>query len=200
MKTFKWITALAFFGMMAFGVRAASRAEEHAMRKGYEHKKKNDTTALPDVRRYIRWAVQHRDYGHLCQAYKDAVLFSPSPSVKLKYADSALVAAVYTRDNARIVAAHLTTGTVYYYSFRQYKNALSQYLLADKYTDRLTDRYLKYKITYHIGVVRSYLGIMARRHCSLSPASGITGRRQSRPAIPSCAITAARVIITAFTS
>lgn len=158
MKTFKWITALAFFGMMAFGVRAASRAEEHAMRKGYEHKKKNDTTALPDVRRYIRWAVQHRDYGHLCQAYKDALLFSPSPAVKLKYADSALVAAVHTRDNARIAAAHLTKGTVYYYSFRQYKNALSQYLLADKYTDRLTDRYLKYKITYHIGVVRSYLG------------------------------------------
>lgn len=41
---------------------------------------------------------------------------------------------------------------------RSYKAALDEYLMAYKYSKNTGDLYLKYKIAYHLGVVKNYLG------------------------------------------
>ena len=124
----------------------------------YENLPENDSGALPSVIRNIALGKKNQNFRHLVYAYEDAVYYSPQKTAKLKYADSAIGAAVKTQEPALISKAYLGRGIVYYFNFRKYNNALHEYLSASEYAEKSGDEYLIYKVKYHIGVVRNYLG------------------------------------------
>ncbi|MGA9212292.1 helix-turn-helix domain-containing protein [Kaistella sp.] len=130
----------------------------YTIRKEYSHWGENDTNALPAIAISIRLAKKNQNLKHLFYAYEDAVLYSPDREDKLKYADSCVATAKKTQDASLISTALLGKGIVYYFNFRKFDKALDQYLLAAPRAEKTNDDYLKYKIKYNIGVVKSYLG------------------------------------------
>lgn len=150
------IWALLFFSW--FQARDSRRDDYQNIRRHYEFKKKNDSAVLPYVYRYIGLAKRNGSNAHLYQAYKDAVMFTPSGVTKLKYADSTIAAALLTKDESYIFSAFLGKGIIYYFNFRKYRLALNEYLTAYDHAQKTRDEYLRHKVIYHIGVVKSYLG------------------------------------------
>lgn len=150
------IWALLFFSW--FQARDSRRDDYQNIRRHYEFKKKNDSAVLPYVYRYIGLAKKNGSNAHLYQAYKDAVMFTPSGVTKLKYADSTIAAALLTKDESYITSAFLGKGIIYYFNFRKYRLALNEYLTAYDHAQKTRDEYLRHKVIYHIGVVKSYLG------------------------------------------
>ncbi|WP_312322499.1 helix-turn-helix domain-containing protein, partial [Soonwooa sp.] len=133
-------------------------AQYQSIRSKYENLKKNDTAALVFVKQYIKLAKAKNDYPRLVQAYKDAVLYTDDSYEKLKYADSTIAVAHLSNDSDLISSAYLGKGIVYYFNYRKYKLALDEYLKAYQYTKSTKDLYLHYKLIYHMGVVKSFLG------------------------------------------
>ncbi len=130
----------------------------YTIRKEYAHFPENEAKALPTIALSIRLAKTRQNFKHLFYAYEDAALYSPDPADKLKYADSCISTAQKTNDPVLISTGYLGKGIVYYFNFRKFDKALDQYLLAAKSAEKTNDDYLKYKIKYNIGVVKSYLG------------------------------------------
>jgi len=128
------------------------------IRRHYELKKKNDSSVLPYVNQYIRLAKRNNSSPHLYQAYKDAVLFTPSEVKKLKYADSTVTVALLTKNESFITSAYMGKGIIYYFNFRKYRLALNEYLKAYAHAKNSDDEYLMHKVIYHIGIVKTYLG------------------------------------------
>lgn len=129
-----------------------------AMRETYAHLGENDRQAMSPVRKSIELGRKNRNFRHLVYAYEDAIYFSPDRQVKLKYSDSAVQAAYRTKDEALISKALLGRGIVWYFNYRQYGRALHNYLEADTHAQKSGDKYLIYKVKYHIGAVKSFLG------------------------------------------
>lgn len=128
------------------------------IRRRYENLQKNNSSALPSVRRYIEKAKKEKNYSRLVQGYKDAVLFSPLEKNKMLYADSTILASLKSEDNDLISTAYLGKGIIYYFNFKKFELALDEYLKAYQYAKNTKDDYLKHKVKYHLGVVKSYLG------------------------------------------
>jgi len=120
--------------------------------------KENDERAMVFVNLYLKKAKNERNLNKLIRGYEEAIYYSEEPERKLLYADSAIVYAVKSGDDDKIARSYLGKGIVYYYNRRQYKPALDEYLIAFKYSKSSKDLYLKNKITYHLGMVKSYLG------------------------------------------
>lgn len=118
----------------------------------------NDERALVFVRMYINKAKEECNYKELIQGYEEAIYYDKDIDVKLIYADSAIIAAKKYNNSDQISRAYLGKGIIYYYNKRQYKSALDQYLHAFKFSKDSKDNYLKNKIVYHLGMVKSYLG------------------------------------------
>ncbi len=131
------------------------------IRSQYENLKKNDIRALPYVSNYIRKAKVEANYVELTQAYRDAVMYSPDETAKLVYSDSMIIAAEKSRDNSLMTLAYLGKGIIFYFNYKKFEPALDQYLKAYEYSKKTDDQYLKYKVIYHLGVVKSYLGYYA---------------------------------------
>ncbi|WP_223609527.1 AraC family transcriptional regulator [Chryseobacterium sp. OSA05B] len=129
-----------------------------SIRRKYENLEKNNTDALPSVRLFIKKAKKEKDYSRLVQGYKDAVLFSSSGHDKMRYADSTILAALKSEDNDLISTAYLGKGIIHYFNFKKFEPALDEYLKAYQYAKNTKDDYLRYKVKYHLGVVKSYLG------------------------------------------
>ncbi|WP_294207742.1 AraC family transcriptional regulator [uncultured Chryseobacterium sp.] len=130
----------------------------YKLRQNYENYPENDQRAFSYLRKYIRLAKKQNDSDHLVQGYKDGIFFSPLKEDKLKYSDSAISAAVLSKNNDLISNAYLWKGIIYYFNYKQYKSALNEYLKAYEYSKNSKDDFLKNGILYHIGVVKSYLG------------------------------------------
>jgi len=128
------------------------------LQKQYQHFSENDEQALPLVRHSIAVAKRDRNYRHLIFAYEDAVFHSPAKDQKLRFADSAVAAGLLIKDKAWAGRAHLGRGVVWYFSFRNYRKALEDYLTAANNAEGSGDPYLIYRIKYQIGVVKSHLG------------------------------------------
>ncbi|MFC4163880.1 helix-turn-helix domain-containing protein [Epilithonimonas zeae] len=120
--------------------------------------KKNDERALPYVHQYIAEAKKQNDFKYLAQGFKDAIFYSADEQVKLMYADSTIIAALKTKDNDLISNAYLGKGIIYYFNFKQFEQALNEYLKAYQYIEKSNDLYQINKVKYHLGVVKSYLG------------------------------------------
>jgi len=133
-------------------------SEYYELHKDYQSLPENDTTALPSINKSVKIAKFHKNNRHLLYAYEDAMYFSSNRDQKLKYADSCVLTAVKIKDPALTSMAYLGRGTVYYFHFRKFPNALNDYLRAAAYAEKTSDLYLKFKIKYNIGLVKSYLG------------------------------------------
>lgn len=140
------------------GSAQKSSMRYHDLKKEYGHFAENDPQALPYISKSIAAAKQTGNWAHLLHAYEDGAFSSPQPLDKLKYADSCIQAAKKTENPSLISMAYLGKGIVYYFNFRKYDQALENYLLAAKNAEHSDDSYLKFKIKYQIGVVKSYLG------------------------------------------
>lgn len=125
-------------------------------RRRYDHMNENDQAAFQYIVPYIAKAKRERNYQELTQAYKDAASFSEN--YKLVYADSMLATAYQSGDPDLQAAAHITKGTIYYFTYRKFQPALDEYLKGWRFAQNSKDRYLHHKNLYHIGLVKSYLG------------------------------------------
>ena len=155
----KYIYSFLFFipFVFVFGKDKAKLSYD-GIRKNYENYAENDISAFAFINPYIQKAKKEKKYPELFQAYRDAVFYSKSNSRKITYADSCLDAAYKSGSDDRVATAYVLKGSVYYAKMRSYKAALDEYLMAYKYSKNTGDLYLKYKIAYHLGVAKNYLG------------------------------------------
>lgn len=154
----KWVFTICFIFLTVSVVGNSSPALYRQYEKLYEHYSENDFRALKFIDASIQEAKRLKDYAHLTLAYEDALYFSSSPETKLKLADSAITASIKSQDKILISRSYLGKGIVYYFNYKNYVDALKQYILAYKFSENIEDEYLKYKIRYHLGVVKIYLG------------------------------------------
>ncbi|WP_062702680.1 helix-turn-helix domain-containing protein [Chryseobacterium indologenes] len=133
-------------------------SDYYKLKREYENYPENDKRAFPYINSYINKAKREKKYAQLVQGYKDAVFYSYSEENKLKYADSTIIAAKLLEDKDAISDAYLGKGIIYYFNYKKYKPALDEYLKAYEYSLNTKNDYLRYKILYHLGVVKSYLG------------------------------------------
>ena len=128
------------------------------IRKKYKIYEQNDERALPVVRLFISKAKKENNYEKLVKGYEDAFYYSNDATLKLKYADSCINASLKTNDYDVISRSYLGKGTIYYFNLKRYEPALDQYVKAYEYSKKGNDDYQEYKVIYHMGVVKSYLG------------------------------------------
>lgn len=156
MKNFIIIFFYSLF-LVAFGNLKAQDNYE-SIKKKYENYSENDENAIPYVNSYIQKAKQEYNYSQLKQAYEDYSYYSANKKSKIKYADSSIVAAKKAEDKELVASAYLYKGSLYYYYDKNYQSALSEYLKAYDYSKNGSDDYLRYKVIYQMGLVKSYLG------------------------------------------
>lgn len=130
----------------------------YLIKREYENRANNDSSALPLIEKYIAKAKGEKNYPRLVEGYLDAIQYSPHPNAKLKYADSAILAANLTKNDSILSRAYLHKGIVYYFNFKKYKLALAEYMVAYEYSKKTNDQYHKNRLAYLIGVVKSYIG------------------------------------------
>lgn len=133
-------------------------SDYYRIKEKYLNYKENDSRAFSHLNTFIAKAKKEKNYLQLTQGYKDAVFFSSSKERKLAYADSTITAATESKNNDIISDAYLGKGIIYYFNYKKYKLALDEYLKAYQYSENTNDDYLKYRVIYHLGVVKSYLG------------------------------------------
>lgn len=129
----------------------------YQIKRNYENKAENDSTALPMVKAYIKLAKGVEDFPRLVEGYQDGIFFSLGGD-KLKYADSAVYAAQVSKDENLMGRAHLSRGTVYYFNFKNYKQALKDFLNAYEFAKKGDDNYFTNKVAYRLALVKSYIG------------------------------------------
>ncbi len=158
MKKFKYF--LFVFSLFSLWVYSQKNSTETYgdIRKNYEKMLNDDRRALPFVKLYINKAKKENNQEKLVQGYRDARQYCISLDKKFKYADSTIQAAIALNDSAEISRAYLSKGILFYFNVRKYKPALDQYLKAYQFAENSKDEYHKYKVIYHIGIVKSHLG------------------------------------------
>lgn len=128
------------------------------IRMNYEEMPENDKRALPFINVYLKKAKKEKNFGKIYQGYQDAAFYSNDKTIKLKYADSCVVSSRKSKNNELISNSYLEKGIIYYFFYKQYQPALNEYLKAYEYSKNIDDDFLRYRIIYHLGVVKSYLG------------------------------------------
>jgi len=151
---------LIFIGIFIQGQNLKTSDNESfvELRKNYENMPENDKRALPYINIYLKKAKRENDYEEILQGYQDAVFFSKDKSEKLKYADSCVTYVLKSNDKKLISKAYLEKGVIYYFFYKQYQPALNEYLKAFEFSENIDDDFLRYRIIYHLGLVKSYLG------------------------------------------
>lgn len=106
---------------------------------------------------YLKKAKTEKNWERIIKGYKFYLHRVPKEH-KLVYADSMIYAARESKEQQLIASAILTKGIVYY-SQKQYKKALDNYLLANDHfaMSRSKPEYLEYKIKYNLGHINYYL-------------------------------------------
>ncbi|MEN2436672.1 AraC family transcriptional regulator [Weeksellaceae bacterium A-14] len=128
------------------------------LRKQYEEMPENDQRAIPFIWVYLKKAKKENNFKKIYQGYQDAAFYTKEKTVKLKYADSCVNYALKSNEDELISNAYLEKGVIYYFFYKKYQPALNEYLKAYEYSNKIKDDFLKYRIIYHLGVVKSYLG------------------------------------------
>ncbi|QIH34470.1 AraC family transcriptional regulator [Sphingobacterium sp. DR205] len=152
------IILLTLFSQCLFAQKNEKYSDYYLIRRNYEGLTENDASAKPFIEKYIAKAKREKDYQRLVRGYLDAILYSPAPNDKLKFADSTIWASKMTGNNEQISSAYLEKGVVYYFQFKKYKLALDEYLKAYKYSRNGKDKFYQNRLSYLIGVVKSYCG------------------------------------------
>ncbi len=116
----------------------------------------DDSGAMPYVKLYIQKARSENNFPKLIQGYRDGRQFDYRN--KIKYADSALTVSLKHGTKDDISRDYLSKGIIYYFYQKNYKPALDQYLKAYEYSKGSGDEYHRYKVIYHLGIVKGHLG------------------------------------------
>lgn len=154
----KKIILLLFLSIIVFNSSNIYAQTFNEIRAKYENLGENDNNALPFIKNYILKAKKENDLSCLVRGYLDGSFYNSIPSIKIKYADSAIVSAKLSRDNQLIGEAYATKGSLYYFYYKKYKFALNEYVNSFDYTKKTNDLFLNNMVMYHMGVVKSYLG------------------------------------------
>ncbi len=154
----KLFLIVSFFSVISF-----AKAQKEA--KGYYYYEKLygslstlDKRADAILESSISEAKKSKNYKHLSAAYEDKIFFTEEVGQKFLYSDSALSAAILSKDPNEIGRAHLSKGVLFYFYERDYRKALVEYQKAKEHLDATENRYLKNKLWYHTGLVQSYMG------------------------------------------
>ncbi|MGO4709966.1 AraC family transcriptional regulator [Chryseobacterium sp. 2TAF14] len=143
------------FSQLVFSQQKTENTFEK-IRNHYEKMTIDDIRAMSFVNTYIEKAKKEKNYLKLMQGYRDGRQFDYIN--KLKYADSAIAISVQYGTKDDVSKDHLSKGVIYYYYFKNYKSALSEYLKAYELSKGSKDGYHHHKIIYHLGVVKEHLG------------------------------------------
>lgn len=125
----------------------------------YAHLKKNDPAALPWIRRSIATAKITGNARHLMLAYEDAIFYNAQRDIKQRYADSTIQAAQRLDSPDDLAKAFLGKGIIWYFNYRDFPKALQEYTTAYALITDSGNQYLRYKVAYHMGVVKNHLGL-----------------------------------------
>jgi len=106
------------------------------------------------LKAYLAKAQSEKNWGEMVQGYKN-YLHRSEGGARLAYADSMVGTAKSVRDSNLIGSAYLTKGIVFY-SAKQYKGALDNFLLADRFLVGTDDAYLQFKLKYNVALVKYY--------------------------------------------
>jgi len=160
MKNFrKILLLLVILAFCNFKCQAVSDKSYSDLTDLFDAYPENDERALVFVNLYIAKAKKEQKFSKLIAGYEEAEYYSNSAEKKIKYADSAVAVALKSKDADLISTSYLKRGIIYYYNKRNYRRALKEYLEAFKNAKNTKDLYLYYKILYHLGMVKSYLGL-----------------------------------------
>lgn len=107
------------------------------------------------IKAYIKNNKERENFKSLSYAYNVAIFHFPD--FAMEFSDSALWAAEMTKDE-NLIGSALNERAGLYYDYRQYKNALDEFLKADSILNHTQNNFLKNKVNYSIGVIRLYLG------------------------------------------
>jgi AraC-like DNA-binding protein len=115
-------------------------------------------TALAKIyaRAWITRAKARSDAGPLCDALR-AMMYLVNDEMQMTYADSILTVAHISGDHTVLGSAYLSRGALFY-SKKKHAKALDEFMLADKFISRTTNKYLKFKIKYVIAQSKFHLG------------------------------------------
>ena len=105
---------------------------------------------------YLEKARKKKDWEETTNAYRE-MLHEAAEKDRLRYADSMVIAATKSRDNDVIGSAYLTKGILFYQQ-KKHNLALDNFLLSNRFLVGTEDDYLKYKVKYHIALIKLYLG------------------------------------------
>lgn len=113
-------------------------------------------SAAKYAERWIDKARVNCDYRRLCEGYGFMMHLSGTPC-RLVYADSAILAALRTNDEKLIGSSYLSRG-IAYYEVKLRKEALDDFVTANRYIAATRDAYLIHKIKYQIAQTKHFLG------------------------------------------
>lgn len=105
---------------------------------------------------FLGKAKREKNEQEIINGYKNYLHYS-ADKLKLVYADSMIYTARKSGNDALIGSGYLSKGIVFY-SFKEYKQALDHYLIADNFISKTNDDYLIYKVKYNIAQIKYYLG------------------------------------------
>ncbi|HEY0092505.1 MAG TPA: AraC family transcriptional regulator, partial [Flavobacterium sp.] len=123
---------------------------------GIAENKRDTVKATIYAQAWLAKAKGENSHVEKAAAYRALMHYVPK-KLRIIYADSLLIAALSSADDAIIGSAYLTKGLAFY-DGKQHIKALDNYILADNYISRTHDEYLVYKVKYAIALTKYYLG------------------------------------------
>ncbi|KRD58694.1 histidine kinase [Flavobacterium sp. Root935] len=144
----------------------------------YEYK--NDSLkASPYLYAYLNKAKKEKNHEETVNAYQNILHESPM-NLRLKYADSMVMAAAKSKSNELIGSAFLSKGIVYY-SQKNYVKAYDYYIKANESISKTENEYLIYKTKYHIAQIKYYLGFYDEAISLFNECLAYFKKNQERP-------------------
>lgn len=119
--------------------------------------KSYDTVFLkPYLKAYLQKAKKENDQEKIYQAYQNYI-YSSASKLMMPYADSLISIAKRIGTNEKLGKAYEHKATVYY-TQKNYKEAMDNFLAANEYASKTADERLKHQIKYDVANIKFYLG------------------------------------------
>jgi AraC-like DNA-binding protein len=118
--------------------------------------RKDSTRASLYLFAYLHKAKSEHNWKEVTNAYQNILHQSPD-KLRLIYADSMILAAKKTNEDAVIGSAYLSKGIVYY-GQKQQIEAMDNYLIANRFISKTSDAYQIHKVKYHMALIKFYIG------------------------------------------
>lgn len=122
-----------------------------------DRNEKNGSAAMHWVQLYIRKSIIENNDDEQVHGYKMAIYYAQNNEQKLQFADQSITTALRSKDDSLIASAYSAKANVYYFHIRDYKEALNQFEMAQRYAIQAPDPYPAFKIRYHTGQLKLYL-------------------------------------------